>query len=78
MYGKEAWLLFYLKKIDLLNDFVFVEVCTDYVYIYMYENHLSIVAVVGVGCSTDEIVTHVLLQRPYVLYVRKTWKQKKC
>lgn len=78
MYGKEAWLLFYLKKIDLLNDFVFVEVCTDYVYIYMYENHLSIVAVVGVGCSTDEIVTHVLLQRPYVLYVRNTWKQKKC
>lgn len=35
-------------------------------------NHLSIVVVVGVARSTGVIVTHVLLQGPYVLFVRKT------
>lgn len=36
---------------------------------YIYENHLSIVTVVGVARSTGVKVTHVLLQGPYVLCV---------
>lgn len=47
------------------------------VYTCMYANHLSVVAVVGIGRSTGVKVTHVLLQKPWVLRVLDRFERER-